>query len=111
MPTDDREWPAMPPSSVPQPIEPEVTRSSWIMLLALCTAFMLSQAYRTVAAMMATQLQRDFALSPQQLGVFAGSFHFAFGAMQLFMGIGIDLHGVRRTVLTAFPIAIAGSVL
>ena len=36
---------------------------------------------------------------------------FAFGAMQLFMGIGIDLHGVRRTVLTAFPIAIAGSAL
>lgn len=30
---------------------------------------------------------------------------------QLFMGIGIDLHGVRRTVLTAFPIAVAGSAL
>jgi predicted MFS family arabinose efflux permease len=81
------------------------------MLLALCTAFMLSQAYRTVAAMMATQLQADFALSPQQLGVFAGAFHFAFGAMQLFMGIGIDLHGVRKTVLTAFPLAIVGSVV
>ena len=24
--------------------------------------------------------------------------------MQLFMGIGIDLHGVRRTVLIAFPL-------
>ena len=31
--------------------------------------------------------------------------------MQLFMGIGIDLHGVRRTLLTTFPVAIAGSVL
>ena len=81
------------------------------MLLALCTAFMLSQAYRTVAAMMATQLQSDFGLSPQQLGLFAGAFHFAFGAMQLFMGIGIDLHGVRRTVLSAFPLAIAGSIV
>lgn len=84
---------------------------TWLMLLALCTAFMLSQAYRTVAAMMATQLQSDFALSPQQLGLFAGAFHFSFGAMQLFMGIGIDLHGVRRTVLAAFPLAIAGSIL
>lgn len=81
------------------------------MLLALCTAFTLSQAYRTVAAMMATQLQEEFALSPQQLGIFAGAFHFAFGAMQLFMGVGIDLHGVRRTVLAAFPLAVAGSVL
>jgi predicted MFS family arabinose efflux permease len=86
-------------------------RATWIMLLALCTAFTLSQAYRTVAAMMATQLQGEFGLSPQQLGIFAGSFHFAFGAMQLFMGIGIDLHGVRRTVLAAFPLAVAGSIL
>ena len=43
--------------------------------------------------------------------MFAGAFHFAFGAMQLFMGIGIDLHGVRRTVLVAFPLTIAGSLL
>jgi predicted MFS family arabinose efflux permease len=27
------------------------------------------------------------------------------------MGVGIDLHGVRRTVLTAFPLAIAGALL
>ena len=81
------------------------------MLFALTTAFALSQAYRTVAAIMAAPLQNDFHLSGQALGLFAGSFHFAFGAMQLFMGIGIDLHGVRRTVLTAFPIAIAGSAL
>jgi predicted MFS family arabinose efflux permease len=81
------------------------------MLFALTTAFALSQAYRTVAAIMAAPLQADFHLSAQALGLFAGAFHFAFGAMQLFMGIGIDLHGVRRTVLTAFPLAIAGSAL
>jgi MFS family permease len=89
----------------------KLSRTTWVMLLALCSGFMLSQAYRTVAAMMATQLQADFSLSPQQLGLFAGAFHFAFGAMQLFMGVGIDLHGVRRTMLTAFPLAIAGSLL
>ncbi len=60
---------------------------------------------------MAVPLQNDFHLDAQALGLFAGAFHFAFGAMQLFMGIGIDLHGVRRTVLVAFPVAIAGSVL
>ncbi|MES2363056.1 MAG: MFS transporter [Pseudomonadota bacterium] len=81
------------------------------MLFALTTAFALSQAWRTVAAIMAAPLQADFQLSAQQLGLFAGAFHFAFGAMQLFMGIGIDLHGVRRTVLTAYPVAIAGSAL
>ena len=81
------------------------------MLFALTTAFALSQAYRTVATIMAAPLQADFHLNAQALGLCAGAFHFAFGAMQLFMGIGIDLHGVRRTVLTAFPLAIAGSTL
>ncbi len=86
-------------------------RPVWVMLFALTTAFALSQAWRTVAAIMAAPLQTDFHLSAQELGLFAGAFHFAFGAMQLFMGIGIDLHGVRRTVLMAFPIAIGGSAL
>jgi MFS family permease len=84
---------------------------AWAMVLTLCTAFALSQAYRTVGAIMAGPLQAEFALSAQALGLFSGAFHFAFGAMQLFMGIGIDLHGVRRTVLTAFPLAIAGAVI
>ena len=85
--------------------------SLWVMLFALTTAFALSQAWRTVAAIMAVPLQNEFHLDAQALGLFAGAFHFAFGAMQLFMGIGIDLHGVRRTVLAAFPISIAGSLL
>jgi MFS family permease len=86
-------------------------RVLWIMLLGLISAFALSQAFRSLAAMMATQLQAEFSLDAQQLGVFAGIFHFAFGSMQLFMGIGIDLYGVRRTLLTAFPLAVAGAAL
>lgn len=89
----------------------KTSRQIWVMLFALTTAFALSQAWRTVAAIMAAPLQHDFHLSAQDLGLFAGAFHFAFGAMQLFMGIGIDLHGVRRTVLTAFPVAILGSAI
>ncbi|ODT36713.1 MAG: MFS transporter [Lautropia sp. SCN 70-15] len=86
-------------------------RTRWTMLLALTGAFALSQAYRTVAAIMGPPLQRDFGLSPQELGAFAAIFHFAFGALQLAMGIGVDMHGVRRTVLAAFPLTIAGAVL
>ena len=86
-------------------------RPVWIMLLALTSGFILSQAWRTVAAIMAVPLQAEFGLSAQQLGLFAGAFHFAFGLMQLVMGISIDLQGVRRTVLLAFPVAIAGSAL
>ena len=81
------------------------------MLAALCSAFALSQSFRTMAAILAPPLQREFGLSAQQLGLFAGAFHFAFGALQFFMGMGIDVYGLRRTVLFAFPCAIAGSLL
>ena len=81
------------------------------MLLALTGGFTLSTAWRTIAAIMAPALQRDFALSAQQLGLFAGIFHFAFGALQLLMGVGIDVHGLRRTVLAAFPLTVAGAAL
>lgn len=81
------------------------------MLLALTAAFAMSQAFRTLAAILGPPLQAEFGLSAQQLGLFAATFHFAFGALQLFMGIGMDLHGLRRTVLTAFPFAVLGAAL
>lgn len=81
------------------------------MLLVLITGFALSQAFRTAAAIMAAPLQQTFALTPQQLGLFAGSFHFAFGALQLFMGMGIDVYGVRRTVLAVFPLCVVGALV
>jgi len=79
--------------------------------MALTSAFALSQAFRTIGAILATPLQAEFGLSAQALGLFAGAFHFAFGALQLLMGIGIDLQGVRRTVLAAFPLAIVGAAV
>ena len=86
-------------------------RPAWIMLLVLISGFALSQAFRTAAAVMAPPLAQAFALTPQQLGLFAGAFHFAFGALQLFMGMGIDVYGPRRTVLAVFPLTIVGALL
>jgi len=81
------------------------------MLLVLISGFSLSQAFRTVPAIMSAPLQQAFALTPQQLGLFAAAFHFSFGALQLFMGIGLDLYGSRRTVLAVFPLTIAGALV
>ena len=81
------------------------------MLLALTAGFALSQAYRTTAAILAVPLEAAFSLSPQQLGLFAGAFHFAFGGLQLLMGVGIDIYGVRRTILLASPLTVAGGAL
>jgi len=83
----------------------------WGMLLALLTAFALSQAYRTVTSVLALDLQHDFGLNAQSLGAFAGLFGLSFGVAQLLMGIGMDLYGLRRTMLCAFPLAIGGALL
>ena len=96
---------------MPAPTPALSPRAAWLMLLALISGFALSTAFRTVTAIIATGLRAEFGLSAQALGVFAGAFAFAFGTMQLFMGIGIDLYGVRRTLLVAFPLAIVGALL
>ena len=81
------------------------------MLLVLISGFALSQAFRTAAAIMAPALTQAFALSKQQLGLFAAAFHFSFAGLQLFMGMGIDVWGPRKTVVFVFPLAIAGSLI
>ena len=86
-------------------------RQAWVMLLALASGFTLSQAFRTVAAIMGPPLAEQLRLSPQELGLWAAAFHFAFGLMQLAMGVSLDLYGVRRTILMAFPLTIAGALL
>jgi len=81
------------------------------MFLCLLSAFALSQAFRTVTSIMAAGLEADFGISPGSLGAFAGLFGLSFGVTQLLMGIGMDLYGLRRTVLTAFPLAVAGAAV
>lgn len=99
---------ASPPAQHPSDGGPT---SAAAMLVALATAFALSQAFRTLGAMMATPLARQFGLTPQELGMWAGTFHLMFGIMQLAMGVSLDTFGVRRTVLAAFPLAVAGAAL
>ncbi len=84
---------------------------AWAILLALASGFTLSQSFRTIAAIMGPPLAGDLHLSPQQLGLWAAAYHFAFGVMQLVMGVSIDLFGIRRTILCAFPMAVLGAVL
>ena len=82
----------------------------WLPLLTLVSAFALSQAFRTVTAMMATGLQQDFGLSTQALGLFAATFSFSFGLSQFVIGVALDFYGLRRTWLCTFPLAILGAL-
>ena len=86
-------------------------RLAWLTLLALASAFMLSQSFRTVAAIMGPPLAQELGLSTQRLGLWSATFHFSFGLMQLLFGVSIDLWGVRRTILAAFPLAALGALV
>lgn len=82
----------------------------WLPLLSLVSAFALSQAFRTVTAMMATGLQQEFGLSTQALSLFAATFAFSFGLSQFVIGVALDFYGLRRTWLYTFPLAILGAL-
>jgi len=81
------------------------------MLLALLSGFALSQAYRTTTTIVAQGLQVDFGLQAASLGTFAGLFGLSFGVAQLLMGVALDRYGLRRTVLAAACLGIAGAAL
>ena len=81
------------------------------MLLALAGAFVLSQAFRSLAAIMGPPLMRELSLSASELGNWSAAYHLAFGVMQVAMGVSLDVWGVRRTILLAFPLTVAGAAL
>lgn len=100
------------PSTLPGPTaNSSRTQPLWVMLLALLSGFALSQAYRTTTSILAQGLQADFGLQASSLGAFAGLFGLSFGVAQLLMGIGLDRYGLRRTVLAAAPLGIAGAAM
>ncbi len=86
-------------------------RPLWAMLAALTTTFSLSQAFRTLPAVVVGRIADDFAITPTGIGIFAGAFALAFGAMQLVVGVALDRFGPRRTACAVFPFAIAGCLL
>src|SRR5262249_24193611 len=69
---------------------------AWIMLAALCAVAAMSQAFRTVATVVAGELQRDLGASAQQPGLSAAAFHLSFAAAQIPIGVALDLYGPRR---------------
>lgn len=85
--------------------------SKYVQLCALLAAYVMSNVFRTLPAIMAPGISKDYSLSIQSVGYFLAAFNFSFGAMQLFVGVAIDRFGPVRTVATLFIFACVGSVL
>lgn len=98
-------------SSTTQSSAPSKTKNFKLMLVFLLTGFVLSQAYRTLGGILSVPLRDEFSLSSEQLATIIGSFHVAFGCLQLLMGILIDCFGIRRTILVIAPFSILGAFI
>jgi MFS family permease len=83
----------------------------WVMVAALTSIFAMSQAYRTLPAIVANAIEAEFHLSAQAIGFFAGAFHLSFGLMQLFVGVALDRYGPKWTVTVFFSVAVLGAIL
>lgn len=82
-----------------------------LMLYFLLSGFILSQAYRTVGGILSVPLKAEFMLNSERLAGVIGSFHIAFGCLQLLIGILIDNFGIRKTILVVSPFSVIGAVL
>lgn len=80
-------------------------------LLPFAAAYVLSYLYRSVNAVIAPDLVRDFSLSPAQLGLLTSAYFLAFAAFQLPLGLLLDRFGPRRTDAALLLIAASGAAV
>lgn len=82
-----------------------------VQLLILFAAYILSNIFRTLPAVLAPSITQNFALSIESAGYFLAAFNFAFGGMQLVVGVTIDRYGSMRSVACLLLFACAGALL
>jgi predicted MFS family arabinose efflux permease len=80
-------------------------------LLPFAAAYCLSYLYRSVNAVIAPDLARDFALSAASLGLLTSAYFLTFAAFQLPLGLLLDRFGPRRTDATLLVVAALGALL
>ncbi len=81
----------------------------WVCFGILCLAFLLVMVARYGPAVIATDLTREFALDPTQLGVLAGVYFWVYAGMQIPAGALADGLGPRRGVAALLIVAMAGT--
>lgn len=81
------------------------------LLIPFGAAFFTSTFTGSVTSVIAPQITADFGLSPAQLGVFVSVNLAAFGLAQFPLGVMLDRHGGRNTLISMLVLACAGTLL
>ncbi|WP_033067410.1 MFS transporter [Thalassospira australica] len=91
---------------------PSHTTLDFILVLApILLAFSLSQFFRSAQALLAEPLRGELAITPEQIGLISGSFHFAFALMQIPVGVMLDRFGPRMTNGALMLVTVIGVII
>lgn len=82
-----------------------------VLIAMLSATTILSQFFRSSTTVIAPELIRDLALTPEALGLANSAFFFALLAIQVPVGILFDRIGVRLTVAGLAILAVAGALM
>jgi sugar phosphate permease len=83
----------------------------WMIYLIACLLFNLSQFYRSSIAVISPNLAQDLKLDTQDLGLVSAAFFYAFGVMQVPVGLYLDSIGPRIFMTALSLVAVAGAVV
>lgn len=83
----------------------------WRIVPAFAAGYFLSYGLRTVNAVIAPELVRDFSATASDLGLLTSAYFLAFGAFQLPLGLLLDRFGPRRVEAALLVVAAAGCVV
>ena len=83
----------------------------WRIVPAFAAGYFLSYGLRTVNAVIAPELARDFSATAADLGLLTSAYFLAFGAFQLPLGILLDRFGPRRVEAALLLLAALGCAL
>jgi MFS family permease len=86
-------------------------RTAAAVFLPFAAAYALSYLFRSVNAVIAPDLVRQFALTPSQLGLLTSAYFLTFAAFQLPLGLLLDRYGPRRTDAALVMIAACGALV
>lgn len=81
------------------------------LVAAVSAAYMLSHFFRAANAVIGTDLMRELALTPADLGLLTGIFFIIFAGCQLPVGILLDRYGPKRVMLSLMVMAVLGAVV
>ena len=89
---------------------PKLTRRGLIFLV-LCFIFIFALFFRTNTAVIVEDLMAEFAISAASLGLMASAFFYAYGAVQIPVGLLSDRIGVRHTVFYFSLLGVGGCII